>query len=390
MKYRLTRSEKKHYPHPSGRLVRLKGSNTLRPLPPNGFYRLSDPEPYLLAKNKKRITPRERCRMRLYRLRARRANKKERLTVPLIGGLCLGALTVTTVSAVVLFLIMFAPLSRPYTTVTVPDLTGKDPFSLSAEELPFNLILQYETNPEVPSGLVISQAPRGGVSRRIYSEHEYPELVLTVSRAPTPYSLEDLSGLSQREAELILKNQSLTVSIQSKESAQPGGTVLSTVPPAGTPLYEGDTVTLLLSREKKEKLTYVPELLGLSESEARERLQYAGLSAGEIRYTTSSAPAGTVIEQQYAAHTVLRAHTEVSLQISLGDHYSLRLVPDLYGKNEEEAAALLREYGLTVGSIYTVSNAAPKGTVISQSPLPGTPLTSSLWSVDLYVSSSLP
>ena len=62
-------------------------------------------------------------------------------------------------------------------------------------------------------------------------------------------------------------------------------------------------------------------------------------------------------------------------------------VPDLYGMSLEEAAEKLREFGLVIGNTYPVANAAPKGTVITQSPVAGTPLTSSTVSVDLYVSS---
>ncbi len=392
MKYRFALSQKERKRRSRPRPLRLKGRDTLSHLPPRGFCRLSDPEPYLISKNGRKKGKRSRFadfyRASVARVRAKKANRKERLPLSLLTGICLGLLTVTVTTVAVLFLMTFAPLGRRYTTATVPDLTGKDPLSLSLEDVPFNFILQYEQNPDVPSGRVISQTPKGGVTRRIYAGDDYPEVVLTVSRAPDPYPLEDLTGLSQRDAELVLKNRSLLISFEAKASETPSGTVLSTDPPAGTPLYAGDRVTLLLSRGQSPKRTYVPDLVGLSESAARERLQYAGLTVGSVQYKVSSHAVGTVIEQQYPSQTMLEASSEVSLWVSLGAQYEIRLVPDLYGRSEEEAAALLRSYGLTVGSIHTVNNAAPRGTVISQSPLAGTPLTSSVWSVDLYVSSS--
>lgn len=393
MKYRFSLSKKERSPRSRPTLARLKGRDTLSALPPRDFCPLSDPEPYLVSKGTGKRQKRNSRAAAAYRacvarVRARKAKRKERLPLPLLAGLCLGVLTITVATISVFLLLTFAPMARRYTTVTVPDLTGKDPLSFSLEDVPFNFILQYEENPEVSPGLVISQTPKGGVVRRLYSDDDYPDVVLTVSRAPTPYALENLVGLSLRDAELILKNHSMAVSFSAKASSEPSGTVLSTDPPAGTPLYGGDRVTLLLSRGAPPKRTYVPELLGLSESAARDRLQYAGLTVGTVQYKVSAHATGTVIEQQYPARTMLEANSEVSLWVSLGDQYEIHLVPDLYGRSEKEAAEILREYGLTVGSTYTVGNAAPKGTVISQSPLPGTPLTSSVWSVDLYVSSS--
>ena len=73
--------------------------------------------------------------------------------------------------------------------------------------------------------------------------------------------------------------------------------------------------------------------------------------------------------------------------VSIGNRYDLRVVPDLYGMSEKDAVNALREQGLTVGAIYPLSHAAPRGTVIVQSPVAGTPITSSTVTVDLYVSS---
>ena len=156
----------------------------------------------------------------------------------------------------------------------------------------------------------------------------------------------------------------------------------------GASLVAGDTVTLRVSSGQKPRRAYVPELCGIGESTAIDRLQYAGLRVGSIQYKASSLPIGTVIEQQYPAFSMVEADTSVNLWVSLGDHYTIRTVPDLYGMNRESAALLLRQYGLIVGDVYTVGNAAPKGTIISQSPLPGTPLTSAVYAIDLYVSSS--
>ena len=150
-------------------------------------------------------------------------------------------------------------------------------------------------------------------------------------------------------------------------------------------MSSGESVTLVLSKGKPVRRAYVPDLLGLGESEAIARLRYAGLPVGGIRYVTDKQSAGTVISQSYPAYSMVEADTSVDLTVSLGDRYTPRTVPDLYGLDADEARALLALYGLTVGSTLPLGNAAPAGTVISQSPPAGTPLSSSTVAVDLYV-----
>ncbi len=395
MKYRVRPSSQKNLPRTKPVFLRLKGSQTVRRLSPKDFYRLEDPEPFLVPKEKqKKRTRFSRIKAALLsrylswrmKLRARLARPEGHRTLPLFAGAWLGALTVTALSFAVALLFLFAPLGQSYVSVTVPDFKGRSPDAVLTADAPFNLILHYETNPEVPSGVVISQSPKGGVTRRLYSDEDYLDIVLTVSRPPLSYTLENLTGKTAREAELTLKNRSLSVILAEIPSNRQAGTVLSTDPPVGTSLLAGDSVTLHVSSGQKPRRAYVPDLVGSGESAALDRLRYAGLRAGNIQYQLSPLPPGTVIEQQYPAFSMVEADTSVDLWISLGDRYDLRTVPDLYGLSEERAKELLRQYGLTVGERYSVGNAAPKGTVISQSPPAGTPLTSAIYSVDLFVS----
>ena len=65
-----------------------------------------------------------------------------------------------------------------------------------------------------------------------------------------------------------------------------------------------------------------------------------------------------------------------------------RMYPDAkYPDFVEDAAEALETVGLVIGNIYAVSSGAPKGTVISQSVAPSTPINSNITSVDIYVSS---
>ena len=55
--------------------------------------------------------------------------------------------------------------------------------------------------------------------------------------------------------------------------------------------------------------------------------------------------------------------------------------------NVDEARERLAEYGLVLGGIYSVSSGAQKGTVVAQTPIAGTPISASVNSVDIFISS---
>ena len=131
----------------------------------------------------------------------------------------------------------------------------------------------------------------------------------------------------------------------------------------------------------------MPSLFGLSETEASAAISYAGLTLGKITYQSSDIEAGKVIAQQYTPFSQLTSGTSIDITVSLGNAFTQKYIPELYGLTVEEAAEKLGAVGLVIGNIYAVSSGAPAGTVISQSILPSTPITSNITSVDIYVSS---
>ena len=373
---------------------KLKGRRTLRRISAEEFYPLRDPEPFLcpLKARKRRSfysywkTIRLRVRGFLLRNARKRRGDAPHKSLPVLSGALCGSLSVTLLVAILGLYWLSIPYGEKTWEVTVPDLRGRNPFEALGENESFNLILKEEVNPNVADGLVISQSPSPGAVRRISKSEPYCNIYLTVSRSEEPYRLEELIGFSLREATLTLQNKGLTVRLSEEYSSRESGTVLGTIPAAGTSLSRGEEVTLRISLGQKPARAYVPELAGLSESEAVAKLQSAGLSVGQVYYQTASAPAGTVIGQDAAPHTVLKAYSEVGFTVSLGERYILRTVPDLYGRSLEDAVAILRSYGLTVLKRISIDNPAPKGTVISQFPLAGTPITAETVGVELSVS----
>ncbi len=321
-------------------------------------------------------------RDRLSRLRNR--PKKKKSPYPLFGACCAALLVLMLCAATVLY-----AFSRTYggfyKTVTVPDLVGR-PFDAD-EYNSFSYIIRYENNPDIPAGYVISQTPNAGVTRRLYGKDNHCTLTVAVSKEKEPYHMVSLAGIPEREATLELRTHGITVRrTEAHSDSVAAGCVISTSSVPGEVLSPGKEVTLTVSLGAIEIQSIVPNLLELTEMQAITLLETAGLTAGTISYRTSSLPIGSVIGQEYAAGTRIVQGTAVSFTVSSGKGYVSKTMPDLYGLSLEEAKQKLREYGIVIGTIIPVSSATPEGTVVSQTPAPGTPITSSVISVDVYVS----
>ena len=319
----------------------------------------------------------------------RPAKPKSIHALPVFAGFLCAALLVSVLSAAGVLFGLFGRYRRSYTGVVIPNLVGQSASTVLQEDTPYlNWVVEYENNPQIEAGLIISQSPRAGVTRRIYGKDGYCTVHLTVSRPQEPYSLENLVGMSERDALLTLRNHNVSASVtQVYSDTVPKGNVMETSPSHGALLSANAKVTLRVSAGKKQSLLSVPNLFGMTETEANALLHGMGLSIGSVSYRSSSHTAGTIIGQDIAAYSSIKHGETVSYTVSVGDRYWLPTVPDLYGMNLRDAEQLLKQHGLLIGRVHTIQGAAPSGTVITQSPAPGAPITSSTVSVELYVSS---
>lgn len=313
-------------------------------------------------------------------MRRKRPNKLYFLTGALCAALCVGVL-----SAAIVSFSLFSSYGGSYKTVTVPNLVGEEYNGEDGDGL-FSYVVDYEYNPTVEAGHIISQAPAPNTKRRVYGAKGQCVISLTVSHARPTYTLPDLIGKSERDSVLELRNNGIVPKIKTEYSnTVSADKIIRTSHTAGTVLKYGDTVTLTVSLGKQKIYSAVPRLTGLSEMAAVSRIKSAGLTLGVISYEHSDVSAGTVIAQSIEAGSSAEEGTAVDLTVSSGAH-SLKKIPSLYGLTVEEAIQALRDYGLTVGNIIKIKSAEASGTVIFQTPSANTAITSSTVSVDIYVS----
>jgi beta-lactam-binding protein with PASTA domain len=320
------------------------------------------------------------------RLRSRSCGKPAH-TAFYAGVLC-------SISAVALFCSvtvicsLFLGYFAPYRTLSVPDTVGipiSDVEAHLGEQ--YELLISYKNSDEVDAGVIISQIPAAGVTRKAYKNRPKSTMALTVSMGKKYYTVEDFRGKNARDVMLALRNSSVAFNTAEEFSdTVPRGAVISTSPSVGEMLFEGKSLAIKVSLGKQTHTVSVPNLYGLNEAQARSMLAMRSLSLGTITYAQSSLGAGKIISQSAAAYSSVAKGSTVDVTVSIGT-MSQRFVPDLYAHTLDDARIILEKAGLVVGNVYTVSSAAPSGTVIMQSPAPGTAITSSINTVDLYISS---
>jgi eukaryotic-like serine/threonine-protein kinase len=168
-----------------------------------------------------------------------------------------------------------------------------------------------EPHPAAPQGTVIWQDPPPSVAAPAGLR-----VTLVASDGPPKIPVPDVAGLDGALAQRLVAAAGLTVSqVESVQAAAPRGVAMLTRPPATTLLSPGAPVAVVVSRGAPT--IAVPDLLGLSQADARTRLELDGLTLGTVtRRRTADANPGTVVAQRPAAGTLAAPGTVVDVVVA--------------------------------------------------------------------------
>ncbi len=168
-----------------------------------------------------------------------------------------------------------------------------------------------EPHPTAPQGTIIWQDPPPGVSAPAELR-----VTLVSSAGPPKIPVPDVAGLDGDLAARLIAAAGLTVSpVESVPAAAPRGLAMLTRPPATSVLSPGAPVTVVVSRGAPT--IPVPDLLGMSQADARTRLELDGLELGTVtRRRTGDANPGTVVAQKPAAGTLASPGTVVDIVVA--------------------------------------------------------------------------
>jgi len=217
-----------------------------------------------------------------------------------------------------------------------------------------------------------------------------PTLVISTALPPTAtpvfptqspdVSVPDLVGLTSTQAEEKLNPLNLKLEILEWrfDSRVPSGSIVSQGVAPGSRAKRGTTIGVVISRGAN--LLTVPNVVNLPFNEAQSRLSALGLRLNRQDAQSVQVASGLVMGQDPAPGTAVPQGSTVAVVVSAGS--PKRVVPNVIGKPEVEALAILKEAGLIVAGINRqgagdlppeVLRAVPVGAVLSTTPAPGSP-----------------
>ena len=199
----------------------------------------------------------------------------------------------------------------------------------------------YQVNTEVAENTVFAQSPPAG--QRI---DEGGTVALTVSQSEIP-RVPPVRGRNRVDAEEILRNAGYEVIVIEGPSQAEAGTVVFQEPGSGTELGLGEAVTITVSSGPGQ--IFVPDVRGLTLSEAIRTLIEQGFRVGERREPSTTVPAGEIIDTDPLHGFPVSAGLEVFIIISDGP--PLVVIPDVQGLLFDTGRLAIEREGLTIGTV---------------------------------------
>ena len=168
-----------------------------------------------------------------------------------------------------------------------------------------------EADPTAPQGTVIWQDPPPAVTAPAGLR-----VTLVSSAGPPKIPVPDVGGLDGGLSQRLIAAAGLAATaVESVQAASVPGITMLTRPPAGSLLFPGAAVTVVVSRGAPT--IPVPGVLGMSQTDARTRVEMEGLQLGTVtRRRTASANPGTVVAQQPAAGVLAAPGTVVDIVVA--------------------------------------------------------------------------
>lgn len=200
--------------------------------------------------------------------------------------------------------------------LVVPNLVGKT--KTEAEKI----LLDLKLNPivegprysdEYPIDHIIFQNPSGG---SIVKENRRVHIIISGGNPLTkmPYLLDK----TLRDAKITIERLGFVLDDVSKvKSEEKVGTIVEQYPKEGTNLQPGTRIKLKISLGPQVGMVRVPDLLGLSYSEAVQEIKDYSLTVGKINYQESrNLLPNTVVAQYPAKNKLINVGESIDLFIT--------------------------------------------------------------------------
>ena len=230
------------------------------------------------------------------------------------------------------------------------------------EQQGFEVRIVPEPN-ERTVGEVFDQDPQGGELRE-----RGTRVTLFVSSGAGLVKVPKVAGLNVLAATEKLEAKGFIVTpVNEPSETIPPLIVIRSSPKAGSKVESGTEVLLVVSAGPAP--IEVPDVKGLDQVDATQRLVAAGFKVSKTLESSSTVAAGRVIRTEPRGGELQPKQTTVTIFVSSGAKQVT--VPDVVGMTQGAATTALTDTGLKVSVVTTVSSPANIGRVISQNPSGG-------------------
>ncbi|HUG15607.1 MAG TPA: protein kinase [Thermomicrobiales bacterium] len=138
------------------------------------------------------------------------------------------------------------------------------------------------------------------------------------------------------------------LAVQEEFNQAAASTVISQQPSGGTPLADGETITLVVSRGPE--FTSIPDVRGLPRDTAVSRLEAIGFVVTVVEEASNEFDEGLVIRTDPTAQA--RTGSTVTVYVSQA---GVAIMPYVYSDDVDDAVEEIEEAGLTVGNVVGLS-----------------------------------
>ncbi len=252
--------------------------------------------------------------------------------------------------------------------VTVPSVVGmpKSQANTTLVAAGFEVTVKEENSETVATGNVISQDPKGKTNADKGST-----VTITVSKGPAEApkaTVPNLSNMTAQQAEAAIVAAGFVAKAGTAEYSETIETdkVVKQDPAANSSVAKGSTVTYVLSKGK-EALA-IPNVTGMSQSNATNTLKNAGFEVSVTDEYSDSVASGNVVWQDPGSSSTAAKGSTVTICVSKGAKpVEQATVPNLIGMTKSQAEAACSGVGL----VCSVASGTT-GTVGDQNPTSGT------------------
>ena len=250
----------------------------------------------------------------------------------------------------------------PSTTLVMPDVTNqnvsKAERTLQRDGLK-TTVQSDKSATSTPNTEVLRTDPAKGTTVK-----KGDRVTLITGAQGPPVSIPDLVGQSVTFAKSELQQKGLQANVQFSSTCTQQNIVCQQSPKSGQTILPGGTVDIFT----QSTTTAVPDVTGLGQTTACNRLGQAGFQCGTITTQPSqTVPKNDVISTNPAPGAQEPANANVNLVVSSGP--SSVLVPDVVGDTQSAAASTLQTSGLNpIVICQSTNDPSQDGIVQDQNP----------------------